>query len=126
MEGFRTFYNPEIKKWDYDRDPVKKDIFNKDKSDDESVYTWFWGDSREDVKCHMKIFNSYMLKNIEEFDKLPDKENFSYSNYYHVILRCKDCNKFYKLTLGEYHYFIDRNLSYPKRCKCCREKKRES
>lgn len=39
---------------------------------------------------------------------------------------CIDCDKPFTWTTGEQAFFADRNFTEPKRCKSCREKKREN
>lgn len=39
---------------------------------------------------------------------------------------CVDCNQPFTLEAGEQKFFADKGLSTPKRCKPCRQKKRES
>lgn len=38
---------------------------------------------------------------------------------------CCECNKSFKFTGGEQHYYERHNLSEPKRCPECREKRKE-
>jgi DNA-directed RNA polymerase subunit RPC12/RpoP len=41
-------------------------------------------------------------------------------------MRCVDCDKDFAFTIGEQKYFISKELSPPKRCPECREKRRTS
>jgi hypothetical protein len=42
-----------------------------------------------------------------------------------IIVRCKDCGKYFRLTKGESDWFDRRGLENPKRCLTCRFEKRK-
>lgn len=41
-----------------------------------------------------------------------------------VVTKCVDCNKPFTLTSDHAKWFLDRGLELPKRCKECRDKRR--
>lgn len=42
-----------------------------------------------------------------------------------VSVQCKDCGKEFEITEGEKNFYLSKNLSLPKRCKDCRQKRKE-
>ena len=41
-----------------------------------------------------------------------------------TVEKCKDCGMHYVFPVAERRYFEKNNLPIPKRCKCCREKRK--
>lgn len=70
------------------------------------------------VKEFNTTINILQLKNliIELFNKEIQKE---------LHMECKDCKSFFRMELGEVNFYIKNGLSFPKRCKPCRQKKKE-
>ena len=43
-----------------------------------------------------------------------------------IVIKCKDCNKPFTLTVEHQAWYKDRGLELPKRCLECRKKRREA
>lgn len=40
-------------------------------------------------------------------------------------IECRDCKNMFFFTIGEQEFYAKKNLSTPKRCKKCRERKKQ-
>lgn len=47
------------------------------------------------------------------------------ANYSGKILKCKQCGKYYYMTLSNIAWYKEKGLDTPKRCMACRKKNRE-
>lgn len=86
----------------------------------------------EDIAELESMFNS--TNEVSYYQRgILDKEYFDMINtklislYKKGILRkCRNCNKMYIMTLGEYEWYKDKKLNIPKRCKACRYARKAS
>ena len=46
--------------------------------------------------------------------------------YQDKTITCRDCGKEFTFTAGEQEFYAERNMSEPKRCKACRDAKKDS
>ncbi|MEG2246548.1 MAG: zinc-ribbon domain containing protein [Romboutsia sp.] len=53
-------------------------------------------------------------------------ECFEHANRVHSYINCVDCGCVFEITNKEYDYFISNGLTIPKRCKSCRENKKNT
>ena len=66
-----------------------------------------------------------MAKLLEKIKNLFKKENKQEEKRGHEIhLKCIDCGKTIVLTEGEQAFYKEKGFLYPKRCKECREKRK--
>lgn len=77
-------------------------------------------------KCGKEIlytnFQKY-VKNVKPFDVCP--ECFEYGNKVRIMQNCVDCGRQFPITNDQYDFFSRKGFDIPKRCKSCREKKKD-
>ena len=95
------------------------------------------GHTNEDIKwdyinemCTKDLnqFDYNMYENVSTIDGL-DRIRFNVICAFEGIghwhkHKCKDCGKEFYMTYKEVHFYEEKGLSLPKRCKACREKKK--
>ncbi len=72
-----------------------------------------------------------LLTNYDKYIKNKKKHDicidcFEYLNEVHSYNYCIDCGCTFEITNKEYNYFMSRGLNIPKRCKSCRELKKNN
>lgn len=78
-------------------------------------------------KCGKEIlYTNYQkyIKNVKPFDICPDC--FEYGNKVKSIQKCIDCGKQFEITNNEYDFYTKKGLDIPKRCKTCRDAKKNN
>lgn len=83
------------------------------------------GEGYKCKKCGKEIlytnFQKY-VKNVKRYDICPTC--FEYGRKIKITSCCVDCGYQFSITNGEYDYYISRGMDIPKRCKTCREAKK--
>lgn len=76
-------------------------------------------------KCGKEIlYTNYQkyVKNAKRFDVCP--ECFEYGNKVRIKQNCVDCGRPFEITNNQYDFYISRGFEIPKRCKPCRDAKK--
>ncbi|ORU00833.1 hypothetical protein D081_0815 [Anaerovibrio sp. JC8] len=70
------------------------------------------------------IFTNYQkyIKQTKKFDFCP--ECFAWGNDAYTTVRCSDCTASFIITNNEYSYYMSKGLQLPRRCRRCREMKK--
>ena len=70
------------------------------------------------------LYTNYQkyVKNAKRFDFCP--ECFEYGNEVRSRKQCVDCGRQFEITNREYDFYIDKGFDIPKRCKSCRDDKK--
>lgn len=55
---------------------------------------------------------------------VPEVKSFLETVQFDDIIKCKDCGKHFILSEQNKDWFRNHNMDYPKRCECCRHKRR--
>lgn len=78
-------------------------------------------------KCGKElIFTNYQkyVKNSKKYDIC--KECFEYGNKIKMRQTCVDCGRMFEITNGQYDFYRQKGLDIPKRCKECRDLKKNN
>lgn len=76
-------------------------------------------------KCGKEIlYTNYQkyVKNAKRFDVCP--ECFEYGKEVKIREKCVDCGQEFEITNDQYDFYISKGLDIPKRCKSCRDAKK--
>lgn len=76
-------------------------------------------------KCGKEmLYTNYQkyVKNAKRFDFCP--ECFEYGNEVRIRKQCVDCGRRFEIINREYEFYIDKGFDIPKRCKSCRDDKK--
>lgn len=77
-------------------------------------------------KCGKEIlYTNYekYIKNSKRFEVCQDC--FNHGNEVRIYQTCVDCGKKFEITNNQYDFYVNKNLSIPKRCKSCIQSKNE-
>lgn len=83
------------------------------------------GDIYHCKKCGKEIlYSNYQkyVKNAPRFDRC--KECFEYDSKVRLKQICVDCKQPFEITNSQYDYYASKGLALPKRCRACREAKK--
>lgn len=109
MKAYREIWDEENNRFDYIAFEIKHE-FDFDSAPETNLY---------DSENVYKLEEKYMIKGV-----MKDNERLRSGEY--KVIKCKDCGKYFILTLDEKIWFEDRGLSAPRRCQRCRGKRRST
>lgn len=78
-------------------------------------------------KCGKEIlYTNYQkyIKNAKRFDVCSDC--FEYGNKVKTTQKCIDCGQIFEITNNQYDFYVEKGLDIPKRCKHCRDTKKNN
>lgn len=78
----------------------------------------FYSPEKEYAELYAGRCNSKLLKAIGDFESADEDALY--------IEKCKDCGRYFVINKEEYTWFKTRDLVLPKRCKFCREKRKNN
>ena len=109
VTGYKRYYDVSKKKFIADDFETEIGDYTQDFIED-----WFATPSAAEESAYGMNRD---LVSIEGLRKTTDTDKFA-------VCVCKECHKPFGLVLTEYWWFTDRGLSVPKRCLCCRKKRK--
>ena len=85
------------------------------------------GETYRCKRCGKEIlYTNYQkyIKKAKRYDMCP--ECFEYGNAVRLRQTCTDCGRTFEITNSQYEYYKRKGFEIPKRCKACREAKKEN
>ena len=98
-------------------------------------------DKHDESEINWDFINEMCTNNLDQFDynmyeSVDTIERFKYQRFDVIAAsegvgpwhkhKCKDCGQEFYMTYKEVHFYKDKGLSLPKRCKECREKRKNN
>ena len=87
-----------------------------------SLHDVFDGKSLSEEKIKSKIKKLFILESDPNLNEMRD----SISEFNSTLMKCKECGKYFELTWTEKMFFEQKGLAIPKRCKPCRDKRKNA
>jgi len=105
---------------------IKNDSFDRSIGTDIYLYKNKLYRSNNSWDCFSDKYESEMFNNKSDINKLKLLliNEINKIIYDHMDCVCLDCNKNFKLKIGEFNFYVDKRLQFPRRCKNCREKRK--
>ena len=106
---------------------IENDRFDKTIGTDIYLYKNKLYRSRKTWDCFNDKYELEIFKNNSDFNKLnlfltKEINKIISNNSSHI---CLDCNTKFTLEIGEFNFFINKGIQFPRRCKQCRDKRKE-
>ena len=87
-----------------------------------SLHDIFDGKALSEEKIKSKIKKLFILESDPNLNEMRD----SISEFNSALMKCKECGKYFELTWTEKMFFEQKGLAIPKRCKPCRDKRKQA
>ena len=99
-------------------DPIHEDLFDAIWS----LHDIFDGKSLSEEEIKDSIKKLFILESDPDCNMMCDK----IKEFNETLMKCKECGKYFELTWSEKLFFEQKGLSIPKRCRSCREKRKNA
>lgn len=85
-----------------------------------SLHDIFDGKSLSEEEIKTEIKKLFILESDPHLNEMRD----AITEFNGTLMKCKECGKYFELTWSEKLFFEQKQLSIPKRCKPCRDKRK--